>query len=103
MPTRGPCDCAREGPPAGSTCGRRSGLGAPVWDLAGVVDGLLIPSLVEGRDQALDVTRVARLAEPALIAHRRAAGAEFSPALDELATAVVARLAQTATQLAAMG
>jgi Ser/Thr protein kinase RdoA (MazF antagonist) len=80
-----------------------AGLGAPVWDLAGVVDGLLIPSCVSGHDEAVDITLVARLAEPALTAHRRVAGAELSPALEELAVAVVTRLAQTATQLAAMG
>jgi Ser/Thr protein kinase RdoA (MazF antagonist) len=79
-----------------------AGWGAPVWDLAGIVDGLLIPLCVRGRGEAIDVTLVARLAEPALTAHRRVAGAGLCPTLEELATAVVARLAQTATQLAAM-
>jgi hypothetical protein len=80
-----------------------AGLGAPVWDLAGVVDGLLIPLCMKERGVAVDVTLVERLAEPALTAHCTVAGAGLSPTLAELATAVVARLAQTATQLAAMG
>ena len=79
-----------------------AGLGAPVWDLAGVVDGLLIPSCVSGRVETVDVALVGRLAGPALTAHRGVAGAGLSPSLEELAAAVVARLAQTATQLAAM-
>jgi len=79
-----------------------AGLGAPVWDLAGVVAGLLIPSCVERCGEPVDVSVVARLAAPALTAHRRVAGAELSPALEDLADAVVARLAQSATQLAAM-
>ena len=80
-----------------------AGLGAPVWDLAGVVDGLLLPWCVSGRRVSIDATSVARLAEPALAAHRTAAGAALSPSPELLAIAVVARLAQTATQLAAMG
>jgi hypothetical protein len=80
-----------------------AGLGEPVWDLAGVVDGLLLPLCVSGGGPALDWTLVARLAEPALAAHRAAARPGLSPSPEELARAVVARLAQTATQLAAMG
>jgi hypothetical protein len=51
----------------------------------------------------VDAAYVAQLAEPAVAAHRAAAGPEFSPSLPELAAATAARLAQTATQLAAMG
>lgn len=79
-----------------------AGLGEPVWDLAGVVDGLLLPLRVAGTGPALDRALVTSLAEPALIAHRAAAGPGLSPSPRELARAVVARLAQTATQLAAM-
>lgn len=80
-----------------------AGLGEPVWDLAGVVDGLLLPLRVAGSGPVLDRALVTRLAEPAMVAHRAAAGPGLSPSPRELATAVVARLAQTATQLAAMG
>jgi aminoglycoside phosphotransferase (APT) family kinase protein len=81
-----------------------AGLGEPVWDLAGVVDGLLLPlQLAGGATPLVDHSLVARLAEPAVAAHRLAAGAVLSPSPDALDTAVVARLAQTAVQLAAMG
>jgi tRNA A-37 threonylcarbamoyl transferase component Bud32 len=80
-----------------------AGLGEPVWDLAGVVDGPLLPLRVGGGGPAVDRALVARLAAPALAAHRTAAGADLSPSPEDLATAVVARVAQTATQLAAMG
>jgi Ser/Thr protein kinase RdoA (MazF antagonist) len=80
-----------------------AGLGPPAWDLAGVVDGLLVPACIQDDCEMVDAAYVAQLAEPALAAHRVAAGAEFSPSLPELAAATAARLAQTATQLAAMG
>lgn len=80
-----------------------AGVGEPVWDLAGLVDGLLLPWCVAGGGPAVDRALVADLAEPALAAHRAVAGDGLSPAPEDLATAVVARLAQTATQLAAMG
>jgi aminoglycoside phosphotransferase (APT) family kinase protein len=79
-----------------------AGRGEPVWDLAGVVDGLLLPRCLGGQGP-LDRALIAHLAAPALDAHRAAAGAALSPGPERLATAVVARLAQTATQLAAMG
>jgi hypothetical protein len=80
-----------------------AGLGEPAWDLAGVVDGLLLPLRVAGGGPVLDRALVARLAEPALAAHRTAAGPNLSPSPHELAIAVAARVAQTATQLAGMG
>jgi Ser/Thr protein kinase RdoA (MazF antagonist) len=81
-----------------------AGLGEPVWDLAGVVDGLVLPlRLVGDAVASLDRSLVARLAEPAIAAHRTAAGRALSPPLDALAIAAVARLAQTAIQLAGMG
>jgi aminoglycoside phosphotransferase (APT) family kinase protein len=79
-----------------------AGLGEPVWDLAGVVDGLLLPLLVAVGSPLIDRALVAGVAQTAVVAHRAAAGPGLSPSPEELATAVVARLAQTATQLAAM-
>jgi aminoglycoside phosphotransferase (APT) family kinase protein len=78
-------------------------LGEPAWDLAGIVDGLLLPLRVAGSGPVLDTALVTRLAEPAMAAHRAVAGPDLNPSSDELARAVVARLAQTSTQLAAMG
>jgi aminoglycoside phosphotransferase (APT) family kinase protein len=81
-----------------------AGLGEPSWDLAGVVDGLVIPlRIAADAGPPVDLALVARLAEPALAAHRAVAGPALSPAPDELATAAVVRLAQSAAQLAAMG
>jgi hypothetical protein len=77
------------------------GLGEPAWDLAGVVDGLLLPSVHEGRVD-WDRTLIGQVAEPAVTAHRATAGASLSPSSDELVAAVVVRLAQGAVQLAAM-
>lgn len=76
-----------------------AGAGLAAWDLAGVVDGLLVPAL-----QVLPTRRA--LAErghatAALEAYREVPGA---PALDEgeLALATVGRLLQSAVQLLAM-
>jgi Ser/Thr protein kinase RdoA (MazF antagonist) len=81
-----------------------AGRGEPVWDLAGVIDGLLVPILVAGGPgPTLDAPTVATIGSPAVAAHRQAAGPARSPSPAWLATAVVARLAQTAVQLAAMG
>lgn len=80
-----------------------AGLGEPVWDLAGVVDGLLMPRLLGTfGDSRWDQARVEHLAAPALASHRGAAGAALSPDSAALVTAVVVRLAQTSLQLAAM-
>jgi tRNA A-37 threonylcarbamoyl transferase component Bud32 len=79
-----------------------AGLGAPVWDLAGVIDGLLIPCCVKERDFAVGLALVDSFGASALTAHRTVAGVGLSPTLEELAAAVVARMSQTATQLAAM-
>lgn len=80
-----------------------AGPGDPAWDLAGVVDGLLLPLLLGGGGGSVDRALVFGLAEPALAAHRAAAGPTLSPSPERVGMAVVARLAQTATQLAAMG
>ncbi len=71
-----------------------AGVGEPVWDLAGVVDGLLLPSCLAGRGPPVSRALVSHLADPALTAHRAVAGLGFSPTLEELVIAVVARLAQ---------
>jgi hypothetical protein len=77
-----------------------AGLGEPVWDLAGLVDGVLTPQvLATGRP---DPVEAGRLVGPALAAHRVGVGLGHSPTQPTLAHAVVARLAQTAVQLAAM-
>ncbi|HWI70873.1 MAG TPA: phosphotransferase [Baekduia sp.] len=75
-----------------------AGLGEPAWDLAGVADGLLLPLCLT---DATPVSRalVARLTGAAVAAHGAVAP---SPAPETLAVAVIARLAQTAVQLAAM-
>lgn len=81
-----------------------AGRGEPVWDLAGVVDGLLVPLLVAGgAGPAVGAVTVSTLGAAAVAAHRRVAGPALSPSAGALANAVVARLAQTAVQLAAMG
>jgi aminoglycoside phosphotransferase (APT) family kinase protein len=77
-----------------------AGLGPPAWDLAGVIDGLVVPALI-----SLDVATALRQAsrgEPALEAHRSAVGPELAPSRREITLATVARLTQSAVQLCAM-
>jgi len=77
-----------------------AGLGLPAWDLAGVVDGLVVPALV-----SFDVTTAlhqAACAQPVLDAYRATAGLELAPDWREILLATVARLAQSALQLCAM-
>lgn len=76
--------------------------GEPVWDLAGVADGVLLPVLLGGSADAPHPALIRELIEPALLAHRAVAGPRLAPAMGRVAVATVARLAQTAVQLAAM-
>lgn len=76
-----------------------AGPGLAAWDLAGVVDGLLVPAL-QVLPTARALTERAHAA-PALAAHRGVPGApEVSE--EELTLATVARLVQSAIQLLAM-
>jgi aminoglycoside phosphotransferase (APT) family kinase protein len=80
-----------------------AGQGDPAWDLAGVVDGLLLPLLVGGAGaRPHSAGGALGLAAPAIDAHRLSVGTAASPVAERLALAVAARLAQTAVQLAAM-
>ena len=76
-----------------------AGRGEPAWDLAGVVDGLLLPRLAAGA--RVDWAAAEALAAPALAAHRAVAPG-VHPDRGLLRMAVVARLAQTSLQIAAM-
>jgi hypothetical protein len=71
-----------------------AGRGAPEWDLAGVIDGLLLAHCVSGG--AVDAELAVRVAAPCLEAYG---------ACDRglLAVAGAVRLAQTSAQMAAMG
>ncbi|HEY5878167.1 MAG TPA: aminoglycoside phosphotransferase family protein [Nakamurella sp.] len=81
-----------------------AGLGPPAWDLAGVLDGLLLPGLVAGGVTGA-ISRL-RFGEAALDEYRNStagSGAVGRPVDGaDLAVAAVARLAQSAIQLAAM-
>jgi hypothetical protein len=77
-------------------------IGDPAWDLAGVVDGLLLPQLISGTE-AVDHCRVLEIAAPVLAAHRFAAGEPHTPPEDTLLLATAARITQSSIQLAAMG
>lgn len=76
-----------------------AGLGLAAWDLAGIVDGLLVPTVAEaGAGAVFDALDGAAAA---IATHRRSCGGGAAPGSDELAAAVVVRLTQTAIQLLA--
>jgi Ser/Thr protein kinase RdoA (MazF antagonist) len=75
-----------------------AGRGATVWDLAGVVDGLVVPAIAAGDPRPLEVMGDA---EPALDAYRIARGRAPDGGWS-VEAATVARLVQSAIQLAAM-
>ncbi len=78
-----------------------AGLGLPSWDLAGIVDGLVVPGLV-GLDER-DPWALAEAASPAVEAYVLAFGATEPPAsVSEVLHASVVRLVQSAIQLLAM-
>lgn len=80
-----------------------AGLGEPAWDMAGVVDGLVMTGLVQGDDAYGTWAVVDDAVAPAVAGHRAVAGAGLAPAPGRLRLAAVARLAQTSVQLAVMG
>lgn len=90
-----------------------AGRGDPAWDLAGVADGLLVPVVLGGATlPAFGPGLAATLLGDALAAYGRVAVERRGdahlrraavPRDAHLNCAIVARLAQTATQLAAMG
>lgn len=76
-----------------------AGLGLPVWDLAGVLDGLMVPALVDvDTDTALESME---RADPALAAYRLGMSG-LAPSRHSLLVATVARLLQSSLQLQAM-
>lgn len=76
-----------------------AGPGLAAWDLAGIVDGLLVPALqVLPTGRALEEREHA---DAALESHRRVPGAP-EVSREELTLATVARLVQSAVQLLAM-
>lgn len=77
-------------------------IGDPAWDVAGVVDGLLLPQLITS-NAAVDHSRVLEVAAPLIGAHRSAVGAAHAPSEDTLLLAITARITQSSIQLAAMG
>jgi hypothetical protein len=77
-----------------------AGLGQPAWDLAGILDGLVVPALqTDPPDIAL--AQMER-AVPAIDAHKGAVGAALAPDDRSLLVATTARLVQSAIQLCAM-
>jgi aminoglycoside phosphotransferase (APT) family kinase protein len=72
-----------------------AGRGEPAWDLAGVVDGLLLGHCAGGG--AVDRSLALHVASPALAAYGPGVDADL------VAVAAAARLAQTSAQMAAMG
>jgi Phosphotransferase enzyme family len=77
-------------------------IGDPAWDVAGVVDGLLLPELISGT-APVDRRRVLQVAAPVMAAHRSVAGADHTPSGRTLLLAITARIAQSSIQVAAMG
>ena len=76
-----------------------AGLGLPAWDVAGIVDGVLVSSLVAtGSDWAAGLGVASR----AVAAHARRVPASLLGPPEGLAAAAVARLVQSAFQLLAM-
>ena len=79
-----------------------AGLGPAVWDLAGVVVGMIVPQILEADVEAglIDLVDVERDVAPMFDTYRASADAKTDDA--ELVTATVVRMVQTSFQLCAM-
>lgn len=77
-----------------------AGLGLPAWDVAGLLDGLVVPALQSGPVD--DVLAELRPALRAVASHRSAVGSRLAPDDRSLMVATVVRLIQSSIQLHAM-